>query len=287
MKISYTRKDYSRLVNLINKNSSLLLIGTEAPIIHLIDSCKNKKEIELIFMLLENLVLIDTPRTNSLLNTLVEYFSDISRNPEIVQLSAITIDSSPDSGQWIIQAIKSKIPENLSDNIVLSNDFNKTVQYFNKGRSVVIVLDEFLGSGKTVRNRVKTFFERTRAEKCQVDLHFLFLAGMERTIQTLKDDGINVFCALPLKRGISDNFKGKKIDVNISLMKELESRLAPEIKNKRLEDYSLGYGRAEALFSSEFASGNTPNSVFPIFWWKLDNKKNKRLNLLNRYENGF
>ena len=65
----------------------------------------------------------------------------------------------------------------------------------------------------------------------------------------------------------------------------MESKLAKIIQEKKLEDYSFGYGKAEALYSLE--NGNTPNSVFPVFWWLKDEKGNERKTILTRYEKGF
>jgi len=70
-------------------------------------------------------------------------------------------------------------------------------------------------------------------------------------------------------------------------MLNMELRLAQTINNKNLYDYTFGHGGCEALYTSELCLGNTPNSVFPIFWWKKDIKHKKRNTLLTRYEKGF
>ena len=70
-------------------------------------------------------------------------------------------------------------------------------------------------------------------------------------------------------------------------MLDLELKLAQWINDKELYKYSFGYGNAEALYTMEGCSGNTPNSVFPVFWWLFDLKEKKRSTLLTRYETGF
>lgn len=111
------------------------------------------------------------------------------------------------------------------------------------------------------------------------------MAGMEKAVKALNDDSIEIFCSLQIGKGISDFFKGEELAHAKDNMIHLESKLAKTIQEKKLEDYSFGYGKAEAIYSTE--NGNTPNSVFPIFWWLKDNKGNERNTILTRYEKGF
>jgi hypothetical protein len=52
----------------------------------------------------------------------------------------------------------------------------------------------------------------------------------------------------------------------IDVMLGAEARLASLSKRGTLAKHSLGYKKSESLFARE--GGNTPNNVFPIFWWE-------------------
>ena len=64
-------------------------------------------------------------------------------------------------------------------------------------------------------------------------------------------------------------------------MLRLESYL--QAKHDNLELPSLGDGEAEALYYMKY--GNTPNSVFPVFWWPFLADGTERTTLLDRHEN--
>lgn len=249
----------------------------------LIQSCDNEDEQKLIFRLLEELVLLNSDKYNLLLNNMVNYIIDLHLDYNITQIAATAMDDEPDSSQTIVQAIKQKLADKEIEGFKLLNNFNKTVQYYHRGRVNIVVVDEFIGSGRTVINRIQAFKERITFDK-EYKFHFVYMAGIEHYVNLLKNQGINIFCAYPLKRGISDNFINVELDKMISLMLNLESRLAPHIKNKYLNEHSFGWGHAEALYSAEDCLGNTPNSVFPIFWWKKDINNENRKTILTRYD---
>jgi len=80
--------------------------------------------------------------------------------------------------------------------------------------------------------------------------------------------------------GISGLFTGDELEHQLNLMYSLESKLMPEIDGKKLPKF--GYGGAESLYAVE--DGNTPNSVFPIFWWPKNANNKNRNPLLERSE---
>jgi hypothetical protein len=58
----------------------------------------------------------------------------------------------------------------------------------------------------------------------------------------------------------------------------MEDRLAAVGRRGKLKNHRLGYGRTESLFSRK--GGNTPNNVFPVFWWEIDKNNRARKTVL-------
>ena len=77
------------------------------------------------------------------------------------------------------------------------------------------------------------------------------------------------FACLWLRRGISDVYEGNELVARTQSMTEIEELLGKSFKGRNLATYNFGYKRSEALFSLE--AHNTPNNVFPIFWWPVLN----------------
>lgn len=252
----------------------------------LLSNCKNESEEDLVFALLEKLVFINNSKYNMLLDVMVDYIIDLNLDYDKTQLVATCMDDEADSSQLVLQSIKHKFVGKGIGNILTVNNFNKCIKYYHQGKTNIIVLDELIGSGKTVRNRIKVFKERINFNE-EYNFKFVFVAGVDFYVKQLIKEGIDVFCSYPLKRGISDNFLGDELKKYSNAMLELELTLAPKINEKELSDYSFGYGGAEALYTAEDCLSNTPNSVFPIFWWKIDKSLKNRNTLLNRYEIGL
>ncbi len=280
----YKEEKYRKFIDLYMKNE--VLESREDRVEFLVQNCINEEEEELIFFLLEKLVFIDSIKYNRLLNTMVDYILDLELDLSITQIAACTMDDQADSSQLVLQSIKHKLDERGAEDFITVNNFNKVVRHYHKGKTNIVVVDELLGSGKTVINREKTFRERKNST-VPYNLYFVFAAGIQNTVEKLEPLDYNIFCSYPLPRGIADNFYGEELERKYSTMLSLELRLAQKIKDKELYDYSLGYGGAEALFTAEDCLSNTPNSVFPIFWWKKDINEKNRKTFLSRYEQEF
>lgn len=277
------KEEYHKLTSLYVKQK--WLIAKKAELKELIDFCGNNDSKDLVFSLLERFFYLEEETLNLLLNDIADYIINKSGyQEETTQILSMTFDDEADSGQKILDYIKHPVYKKGWRSIKTVNSLGKGITNYNKGKTEIILIDEFIGSGRTLKGRIDYLSKNIKGPftiKC------CFIAGTHETISALIKSGIEIFCPLQLEKGISEHFVGNELSKAEDLMLDLELKLAQYIKKKELFNYSFGYGGAEALYTMEGCNGNTPNSVFPIFWWLKDKEENQRNTILTRFEIGF
>ncbi|MCT3915960.1 hypothetical protein HZQ04_07820 [Elizabethkingia anophelis] len=277
---NYKRDDYNQLVSLYLKQRWLVEKKTE--LYNLFDISKKHTSSDLVHSLLERFNYIDNDYYQFLLDEIAEYIEDNVNDFNITQIIALAYDSNTDSSQKILYDLSNTLAIRGIKGFEAINQFGKAVSYYKKGYTSLIFIDEFIGSGKTLKVRNDWITKNLTMDEKP---HYLYLAGIKSSINTFQD--IQIFCPLQMDKGITEYYRGDEIGVQVQKMLNLENELSEEINEKKLEDYSFGYGKSEALYTLEGCRGNTPNNVFPIFWWPKDIENNDRLKLLTRREKGF
>lgn len=276
-----TKEDFTNYYRILPRQS--WLVKKEDEVKGLISVCKNKNQKKLLFDLLEDFRYID----HNVLNIYLEHIADYIINEsgfdiKNTQIVGMVMDSNPDSSQWILQLLKPILTKKGWNNVKITPEFHRAVRKLNRdGLTNLILIDEFIGTGQSVKGRLNYLKDQAKSEYV---IKAIFLAGMEEGISNVESRFSDFKCFIPLKKGISDKYNGSNKDIALELMLELESLLLPEINNKKLDDYSMGFGKAEALYSSY---GNAPNSLFPFFWWPYDRKNSFRNPILIRNEEGL
>lgn len=261
------------------------LIPRQDELLELVDFCEKRESKDLIFSLLDRFSYLNNETLNILLNNICDYIiSTPNYDSKKCQILAMTYDDEADSGQKVLDLIKMPLYQKGWKDFKTVNKIGKSGKYYKKGRTQIVLIDEFIGSGKTLRGRINYLEKNIPGD---FEIISCFIAGTKETIKKLEEEGIKVFCALQLDKGISEYYKDDDLNNAEDLMLDLELKLAHWINDKELYEYSFGYGNSEALYTMEGCNGNTPNSVFPVFWWLFDLKKKKRNTLLTRYETGF
>ena len=279
------KEDYNNIMSLFIRQN--WLIPRQNQLLDLIDFCEDKESKNLVFSLLQRFNYLTPDTLQVLLNEISDHIINESTFlEESCQLLSMTYDDSADSGQKILDYLKLPLYQKGWRSVETVNKLGKSIKYYNKGKKQIVVIDEFIGSGKTIRNRIHYLNQNIPGE---FEILFCFIAGTRETIEKLQEEGIKVFCPLQLDKGISDYYKDIELNHAEDLMLNLELKLAQHINEKELYNYSFGYGKGdpEALYTMEGCNGNTPNSVFPIFWWLKDQNNKERNTLLTRYEIGF
>lgn len=128
-------------------------------------------------------------------------------------------------------------------------------RYADRENSLIIFLDDFIGSGTTADKCIKYYNEYYRIENELVLI--IALVAQEQGIDVIRKLGLNVYAAIIRTRGISDSARFPNIGRAIRIMKNIEDKLL--INGK----YLFGYGRCEALVTM---MKRTPNNTFPLYW---------------------
>jgi hypothetical protein len=275
------REDFKKCYELILRQN--WLSEKKDKLSNLLASCTNEDQKNLIIALLEDFHYINHDILTKLLESAASYIvNDTGFEMEKTQIVGMANDSNPDSSQWILQLLRPFLSEKGWNNVKITTNFFQGVSKLNKeGLTQLVLVDEFIGSGQTVEARINHL---TSSAKNKYEIKACFMAGMVGGINRVSKSFIDFKCFLPLKKGISDKYLSPEREKAIRHMSELENYLLQQINEKKLKNYHLGYNQAEALYSSY---GNTPNSVFPFFWWPYDVQKELRHPILTRNEEGL
>lgn len=245
------------------------------------DECENHNELLLVIDLLSRFVYLTRQAYKDILSNVVDtIISDWKLDKDYTQIVAATVDNQPDSGQLLVYDFRSFLAKcGWKGNVVFGNTINKVTAYI-PDRPIIVIVDEFIGSGQSIKGRIEELERRVRDKAPHVDPKFyvVVIASMSEGMEVLKPLCVDIKAGLVLTKGISDHYDSKGLPSKISDMERLESILKGEIQTIPLPHF--GYNRAEALYGRE--DGNSPNSVFPVFWWPSRNDDECRDTILTR-----
>lgn len=267
--------------------SQAWLMDKQVAVDELVALAKVRKSIPLLFHLLRQFRYLDSRTEQLLLDEMAKYIVSIPGACESnTQITALAFDDSSDSSQKVLDKIKMSLFDLGWSKYREVNKFGRALDAYKDGFTNVVLIDEFIGSGQTLSGRLNYLYKQIADLKV---VHVCYMAGVKTALQAMKISypSLELFCALEVKKGISEYFADEDLVEAILQMRDLESSLAEKINEHNLRDYSFGYNRAEALYSLEGCNGNTPNSVFPLFWWAYDSNKTKRKTLFRRRQAGM
>lgn len=257
------------------------LVNKTDKLMNLIDECQNEEEVRLVEELLDRFLIIKEKERDEAYDAMADYINSVVQDGNSL-IVAMTRGSSPDSGQKVVSELRTFLAYRGLRKIYKLNRFDYLSRKRFKDFDNFIIVDEFVGSGKTIRNRIQDL----RNMFPKANIHFCMMAGMEANISDIQKDmesNEHIFCHYKLKKGIFGHYIGSELIDKTMTMVRLERRLDSVVGKKDIYEYSFGYGNAQSLVG--FGQYNIPNSVFPIFWWP--NRDFGRLTLFIRDEDGF
>ncbi|MCG8708494.1 hypothetical protein JHU04_001706 [Brenneria sp. 4F2] len=250
----------------------------------LYEDCRSSDERELLIELLNRFNFLEEKEFNHSLNRLAdEIVNDKEIESRTTQIVSLTADNYSDSGQSILYALKPRLEKREWREHLSINRFGSSYKEFirNGGKHKnILFIDEYIGSGQTAIGRVDSL-KKQYSEKGIEDIHIklIVIAASSLGVHNLKEKGIEMTCMHEIKRGISDYYKDEnEIIKHLGVMNKIEDILSQSYNEKPLP--KMGFGSTESLYGREY--GNTPNNVFPIFWWPFYRDTSKRQTILTR-----
>lgn len=147
-----------------------------------------------------------------------------------------------------------------SQKISLPDDFDCLCSTFNKTTDLLILIDDFIGTGKTANDILDVIFENNLFNSGNTII--LTLVAQEIGANKIYEENQVLSFFEHLKdRAISDFYVGDDIEVNKAKVLEMEKSIQCP---KR---WSLGYKKTEALVS---IMNKSPNNTLPVFWYETD-----------------
>lgn len=270
----------------LTRRQQQMLTDKQLIVLDLLSTCPDDESRQMIYNLLINFSEMNEDIYNLALIELKNHIISKNIPPESIGIIATSQDNEPDSSQEVAQSFKLTWALDGNPPVSIKNSFkarNSLIRKENKRH--IFLLDDFIGSGKTCRSRY-TVLKNEFKDITDLHIYFCFIAGMQHAIKALQEEGIDIYCAYTMRKGISECYSNPQdIAFHLAQMKNLEGSLAPQINETLLSEHTMGYGMAEALFCRRYQ--NIPNNVFPIFWWKKDINENKRNTLYTRVQDGY
>lgn len=244
------------------------------PLIELWNTCDEKGQQELVKDLFGRFTFIDGYQLEGLANDIYRKVIDWGFSPPNTLISAIADKDEVDGSIAGLQFIKNKFPAEKGWKEKYFIPSIVQVAHQAKNNDSIVLFDDFLGSGKTLKNKIEYLRKVLQERNIKPNsIKVVAYAGMEFGISDVAScSGLEVYSPIILKKGLTDFEDPKVLPEKIEQMISLEKKLGEKFKRLRLKDHSLGYRRSEALF--QIQGYNCPNNLFPIFWWPTfsDNK---------------
>lgn len=246
----------------------------------LFEECQCPRSREMLINIISSFLYLSADACSQALSSLAkEVMSEVDYKTT-TQIVAMAADSGPDSSQEILYNLKYIFAELGWHEFIGVNTFGAAYKtYTRSSRNNIVVVDDFVGSGQTVIGRHKQLqrvFEGNGIT--DISISFKVLVSTKLGLDNVRGAGIHITAQHVICKAIDDHYPKEIAEEYRSLMTVLESMLAPEYGGRAMP--SFGYNGAQAAYCRERA--NTPNSVFPIFWWPFRTDSESRLTILHR-----
>ncbi len=250
--------------------------------------CSDESQKSLLYTLLYRFKYLEEKGFDLILRAIIAQVFEIWSLPRgQTQFVAMTMDEDADGAQTVLDSLKGLFAESGigSKEVKLVNRVPHAAK--NLGQyPYVVLIDDFVGSGKTLKNRVqylrKVFDEKIKStgQFVPYQIYACAIASMDTATAEADSLGVQLYAGMFLQKGITGYETGRSLCRAYKDMLRLEKKIKDD---DTAEEFPFGYNRAEALFAMKVRK-NISNSVFPVFWWPRMADGKTRKTLFHRFE---
>jgi len=221
--------------------------------------CADRSETKLVCDLLKRFTFISLDKQAKCCDQIAKRIvEDWSLPQNETQIVAMTMDNDPDSAQLILQMLKTSFAMYGWGNVKMINRFGKCIRDLPRYPKIILV-DDFVGSGTTVLNRIRQLDNAydilTSQDKAPdaYEIRICVVACMEKARRLIESEGMVIHAELWLKKGITQHYEGRDLRKACKKMLRMEARLE---SNDNDPEFPFGYKRTEALYAVEYANAS-------------------------------
>ena len=148
----------------------------------------------------------------------------------------------------------------ISPKVIVDN-ITKLPQYSINNNSIVVLVDDFIGTGDTAVGAVNYIHELVPGLNNNSQIVLLCLVALYQGVERLRSMGVKTYQAIERRKAITEEMSGVNKDTAVALMEGIENKI-----KKLKKEYKFGYKGSEALVCLE----RCPNNTFPIYWLTKD-----------------
>lgn len=267
-----SKKDYHSLFSLLKLvKEHKWLRDKPKELSDLLNSCKDKTEYDLIYELLNRFFfLYPEARGDCWQQMAKQIFKVWKLDQNNTQIVAMNRGDDADSSQAVLQMLKMPIRQLINNRATYKNTIDASIKYV-ANKPCLVIVDEFIGSGNTVKNNINYLKKRFEEEqissevKSKVRIYICVVAAMEHSLPNFEKLADEVFAVHYLKKGISDYYEDPQLRRKLDAMLQIESRLEYSPDSPESKFFPFGYKKSEALYGTD--EWNAVNNLFPVFWW--------------------
>ena len=283
---SYSKDNFDKSFNLLMKYERIVVRDATQDtraLDELVKMCDTDEKYFLLDELLSRFYYMDDTDYQKRVGQIANHIIEMNYEPSKTVIMAMAHDHETDGSQDVLNVLQVALIIKEYTGFFTNSRMDKAVKLYNQGIRNFVVVDDFLGTGKTALKRYKAL--KNELSKDDIHISFCVVSGMRFGVNYCHRNKMPLFCPLQLEKGLSGFYKGFELSVKVFTMQELEMRLARRIAASNLSDYSMGWGRSETLFYRE--GHNVPNNVYPIFWWRMYRDGTSRTTLFHRRQYGY